>query len=178
MLNCFSHVWLSSAPWIVACQASLSRQEYWSGLPCHCLGDLPKSGIEPAWDLLCLLHWQVDSLPLAPPGEPRNICYGCLLHNASLLGVQRWWFCDWVVSYSFATPRTCSLAGSSVYGIFQARILEWVAIYFFRGSSWPGIEPGSPPLQVVYCIAGGFFTNWAIREAQTSVKDNKRGNHL
>ena len=31
----------------------------------------------------------------------------------------------------------CSLPGSSVHGIFQARVLEWVAISFSRGSSWP-----------------------------------------
>ena len=41
----------------------------------------------------------------------------------------------------------CSLLGSSVYGILQARILEWVAIFFSRGSSDPGIEPESPALQ-------------------------------
>ena len=34
-------------------------------------------------------------------------------------------------------PRDCSLPGSSVHEIFQARILEWVAISFSRGSSWP-----------------------------------------
>ena len=34
-------------------------------------------------------------------------------------------------------PRDCSPPGSSVHGISQARILEWVAISFFRGSSWP-----------------------------------------
>ena len=34
-------------------------------------------------------------------------------------------------------PRDCSPPGSSVHGIFQARILEWVAISFSRGSSWP-----------------------------------------
>ena len=37
--------------------------------------------------------------------------------------------------------------GSSVHGILQARILEWVAISFSRGSSWPRIEPRSPTLQ-------------------------------
>ena len=50
-------------PWAVACQAPLSmefsRQEYWSGLP------IPPPGIFPTQGLnLCLLHWQVDSLPL------------------------------------------------------------------------------------------------------------------
>ena len=32
-------------------------------------------------------------------------------------------------------PVDCSLPGSSVHGIFQARVLEWVAVYFSRGSS-------------------------------------------
>ena len=34
-------------------------------------------------------------------------------------------------------PMDCSLPGSSIHGIFQARILEWVANSFSRGSSWP-----------------------------------------
>ena len=34
-------------------------------------------------------------------------------------------------------PMDCSLPGSSIHGIFQARILEWVAISFSRGSSQP-----------------------------------------
>ena len=34
-------------------------------------------------------------------------------------------------------PMDCNLPGSSVHGIFQARVLEWVAISFSRGSSWP-----------------------------------------
>ena len=38
-----------------------------------------------------------------------------------------------------------SSSGSSVHGILQARILEWVAIPSSRGFSNPGIEPGSPP---------------------------------
>jgi len=44
------------------------------------------------------------------------------------------------------------LPGSSVHGIFQARILEWDAISYTRGSSDPWIEPVSPAL------AGRFFT--------------------
>ena len=42
------------------------------------------------------------------------------------------------------------------------RILEWVAYLFSNGSSWPRNQTG------VSCIAGGFFTSWAIREAQGS----------
>ena len=46
----------------------------------------------------------------------------------------------------------------TVHGIFQARILEWVT-FPFRGSSQ------SRDRTQVFCIAGGFFTSWATREA-------------
>ena len=41
----------------------------------------------------------------------------------------------------------CSLPGSFVHGILQARILEWVAIPFSRDLPNPGMEPRSPVLQ-------------------------------
>ena len=53
---------------------------------------------------------------------------------------------------TFCDPMDCSPQGSSVHGIFQARILEWVAISFSRGSSQPRNR-----IQVS-CIAGRFFT--------------------
>ena len=52
----------------------------------------------------------------------------------------------------------CSLPGSCVHGIFQARILKWVAIPFSRGSSRP--RDGT----LVSCIAGRRFTVWATGE--------------
>ena len=55
-----------------------------------------------------------------------------------------------------------------VYGILQARILEWVAFPFSRGSSQPRDQTW------VSCIAGGFFTNWAIRETQSNMQPNLR----
>ena len=71
VLSCFRHVQLFVTLWTVARQASLfmglSRQEYWSGLPFPPPGDLPGQGIESC--LLRLLHWQVSSLPRAPPGN-------------------------------------------------------------------------------------------------------------
>jgi len=74
MLSRFSRVQLFAILWTVACQAPLSmgfyRQEYWSGLPCFSLADLPDPGIEPM--SLCLLHWQAGSLPLVPP-EKREV---------------------------------------------------------------------------------------------------------
>ena len=71
LLSRFSHVQLFATLWTVAHQAPLSmgfsRKEYWSELPCHPPGDLPHPGIEPT---SLLLHWQVGSLPLVPPGKP------------------------------------------------------------------------------------------------------------
>ena len=49
--------------------------------------------------------------------------------------------------------------GSSVNGISQARILQWVYISFSRGSSWPRDRT------CISRLAGGFFTIWATREA-------------
>ena len=53
---------------------------------------------------------------------------------------------------TLVTPMDSSLPGSSVRGIFQARILEWVSISFFKGLPDPGIEPGSPALQILYQV--------------------------
>ena len=47
VLRRFSHVQLFSTPWTVALQAPLSRQEYWSGLPCPPPGHLPDPKIKP-----------------------------------------------------------------------------------------------------------------------------------
>ena len=49
-------------------------------------------------------------------------------------------------------PMDCGPPGSSVHGIFQTRILEWVVISSSSGSSWPRDQAW------VSCIAGGFFT--------------------
>ena len=56
-------------------------------------------------------------------------------------------------------PMDCSSLGSSLHGILQARILEWVAIPSIRGSSQPRDQT-----QVSH-IVGRFFTVWATREA-------------
>ena len=58
----------------------------------------------------------------------------------------------------------CSLPGSSIHGIFQARVLEWVALSFSRGSSQ------SRDQTRVSRIVGRCFTIWAIKEAPKWVK--------
>ena len=68
------------------------------------------------------------------------------------------WFSLSVVSDS-CNFTDCNPPDSSVHGISQAKILEWVAIFFSRGSSQ------LRDLTRVSCFAGGFFTDWATREA-------------
>ena len=58
----------------------------------------------------------------------------------------------------------CSLPDSSVHGIFQARVLEWIAISFSRGSSWP-----RDWTQVSH-IVDRRLTVWATDESQVGIK--------
>ena len=68
--------------------------------------------------------------------------------------------CCWVAQSCLTLwdPTDCSLPGSSVHGILQARILEWVAIPFCGGYSWPR------DWTQVSCLAGRFFTmrKWTL----------------
>ena len=93
----------------------------------------PKTPIlQPLWAFLLKVHgWG--------PSEP---CAQLLSH-------------DWL----FETLMDCSPLGSSVHGIFPARILEWVAISSSRGSSWPSDQPTSPAL------ADRFFTTEIPRQS-------------
>ena len=119
MLSHLSCVWLFVILWTRACQAALSvgfsRQEYWSGLPFPPPGDLPDPGI------------QLISKPTIVP----------LFHNLLFENVKVWKV-GVLVAQSCLTlcyPVDCSPAGSSVCGILQARILEWIAMPSSRGSS-------------------------------------------
>ena len=69
--------------------------------------------------------------------------------------------CKWKVKVK-ATQLCLALCDpmyNTVHGILQARALEWVAFSFSRGPSKPRGQTQ------VSCIAGGFFTRWATREA-------------
>ena len=66
---------------------------------------------------------------------------------------------------TLCNPMDCSPPGSSVHGIFQARMLEWVAISFSRGSF--------PPRDRTWVshIPGRCFNLWATREARKELYD-------
>ena len=71
-------------------------------------------------------------------------------------------------------PMDWSSPGSSVHGIFQARILEWVAIFFSKGSSQPRDRTH---ISCLSCTGRQFLASWATREAQinyTSIKKKKK----
>ena len=69
------------------------------------------------------------------------------------------------VKVTQSCPTLCNPMDYTVHGIFQARLLEWVAVPFSRGSSQPRDQTQ------VSDIAGEFFTRWATREAHNKVKD-------
>ena len=74
---------------------------------------------------------------------------------------------------TLCNPVDCSLPGSSIHEILQAKILEWVAISLSRGSSW------TRDWTRVSHIAGRCFNLWATREAPGStVIDTPRNNVL
>ena len=111
-------------PWIVVHQAPLSmgfpRQESWSGLPFPSVGDLPDPGIKSTSPVLAggffTVKWS---------RKPKT-------HYAAAAAAKSLQSCP-----TLCNPMDCSPLGSSVHGILQARILEWVAISSSRGSSRP-----------------------------------------
>ena len=136
-----SHVQLFATLWTVAHQAHLSmgfsRQEYWSGLWCPLLGDLPNPGIEPA---------SLSSLAWAGGFFTTSTTWEALSGIAAAAAAKSLQLCP-----TLCDPLDGSLPGSPVPGILQARILEWVAISFSRGSSRPRDQTH------ISWVAGGFF---------------------
>ena len=128
-------------------------------------GIVNKAEIDAFLELSCLFDVPADvgSNAELPPGIENTvviILYFSMEHMKWLIcntsvpfpllydvkSLSRVWLCD---------PMDCSLPGSSVHGIFQARVLEWVAISFSRGSSSPRDQT-----QVSHSV-GRRFTVWA-----------------
>ena len=86
VLSRFSHVGLFETPWTVAHQAPLSIEfsSKNTGVGCHALlqGTFLTQGSN--LRLLCLLHWQVGSLPLTPPGKP-HVCVCVCIYTDGVL---------------------------------------------------------------------------------------------
>ena len=110
------------------------------------------------WRKLVTLNWNLQQL--------------CSIGHAQVHKAYHKWYrntdasmSEWVraVTQSCPTlcdPMDCSLPGSSVHGIFQAIVLEWSAISFSRGSSWPRDRTRASR------IVDRRFTIWATREVR------------
>ena len=90
-------------------------------------------------------RWQPTRLPCLWDSPGKNTGVGCHFLLQCMKGKVK------VKSLShvrlFATPWTIAYQAPVVHGIFQARVLEWVAISFSRASSQPRDRTGSPILQ-------------------------------
>ena len=113
--------------------------------------DATKEGRQHFWD--GAVPWMAGCMKTVKRKGPHSPHCHCLVTQSCL---------------TFWDPMDCRLSGSSVPGIFQERVLEWVAILFSRGSFQPGIEPGSPALQADSLpseppgnpkFGGSFFSN-------------------
>ena len=156
-----SHVRLFATLWTVAHQAFLSMefswQEYWSGLPFPPPGDLLDSGIEPV-----SLALASRFLSTAPPGKSCRIFFteetalersgnsskswsnsgtGTPTSHQETLQPRMLLGCVCAQSLqlclTLCDPMGCRPPGPSVHGILQARVLVWVAMPAFEGSSQP-----------------------------------------
>ena len=122
-----------------------------SALLCHIYSTIyssPKTSLE--YLLSTSAHWRSrENSHRMVDTSFTQVGTGTGVNRKKVKLLSRVWLCN---------PMDCSLPGSSVHAIFQARVLEWVAISFSRGSSWPS------DLTWVSCIAGRCFTIWATRE--------------
>ena len=167
------------------------RQEYWSGLPFSSAGSLPDPGIESRSPALQADSTPSEP-PGKPIFNAILRCKSNKTFQIFMLktvikeDLNKWRniTCSWMedntvkvsntpqidtlcvlVAQSCPTlchPMDCSPPGSSIYGIFQVRILERVAMPSSRGSSQLRDR-----IQVS-CTAGRFFTIWATRAAHSN----------
>ena len=133
-------------------------------------------------------RWQPTRLPYPWDSPGKNTGLGCHFHLQCMKVKNESEVTQLCLTLS--DPMDCSLPGSSIHGIFQARVLEWGAkplshlqffvtswttqsMEFVRSKYWNGVAFPFPrgsfqprdPTQVSH-IAGGFFTSWVKTEAQ------------
>ena len=124
------------------------------------------SGLGGFWTPKC---WETLSSTSVFQGIRSTLCY---VHVSLIIYViclhKMKTVSEWVkVAQSCLT--ICDPMDCTVHGILWARILKWIAVPFSRGSSQPRDQTQ------VCCIAGGFFTSWATREAQEYWSGSNQG---
>ena len=107
----------------------------------------------------CQHHRHQGKVPSTLSGSESEVCdlEQIFLSEADLFDSV--WVLVAQLCPALCDPVDCSPPASSLHRILQARILEWIAILFFSGSSRPRDQTR------VSCIPAIFFTIWATREA-------------
>ena len=123
--------------------------------PEYLLGSPQGIYAELSWDLVYITLYLKQNLP--------TVTHALLINKGTVCGLLYHGcgpntLCEVKVKVAQSCPTLCNPTDCTVHGILQARILEWVAYSFSRGSSRPRNRTG------ISCIAGRFFTSWAIRE--------------
>ena len=133
-----SSVQLLVTPWTAAYQAppslGFSRQESW----CHCL--------------LLLCAYVCVYIYTHTHTHTHTYIYTGLCAPLLQLCLTLW------------DPMDCSPPGSSVHGILQARILEWVTMPFSRESPQPTDQTGISCASCISCIESWFFTTGPLEK--------------
>ena len=156
-MKSLSRVQLFATTWTVAYQAPLSmgfsRQEYWSGVPFPSPEDLPNPGIEAGSPIL-----HTDT---SPSELPRKSIWKRAAYNFLVTIIRVTVDVHAQSNLTLCDQMGCSLPGSSVHGISQVRILQWVAISFswefsqpraspgLQGDFLPLVPPGKPQLMII-----------------------------
>ena len=131
------------------------------------MSDLPLwalRGVGKSWESATTL-----GTPKAKAGSTHPLCRRqaptCSLTEPPVLGMLSNSFVQSLSRVQlFCDPIDYSPPISSVHGISQARIVEWVAISFFRGSSWTRDQTH------ISCIGRWILYHWATREAPTELR--------
>ena len=127
-------------------------QAYWSGLLCPPPGDLPDPGIKSGSLMSPTMAISFYYTTRAMWGAPPLYSYSHLASRVNQCHLKEGESVSHsVMSNSLQPHGLYSPPGSSIHGIFQARILEWVATPFSRGSSWTTDQAW------ISCIAGRLF---------------------
>ena len=179
-----SRVWLFVTPWTVALQVPLSmgilqaRILEWIFMPFSRRYSQPRDWTQVSHILGRLFTiWttrevqtripplQSDSLPSEPPGKNQETMFGVVDVQSLISEVAQSTslvIFGLILVNSLWPHRLYSPPGSSLHGIFQARILEWAVISFSRRYSQPRVWTW------VSHIVGRCFTLWATREVLQS----------
>ena len=137
-----SHVWLFATPWNIACQAPLSivfhRQD--TGVGRHFLFQeiFQTQGSNPC--LLCLLHWQVDSLPLYHLGSP--LIDIILLIFINIIQFRKNYFCQ-ILGSHWKNTHICTYVFwrisvvlefriQWIYSLYPLEIIKRIIFYYFK----------------------------------------------